>query len=169
MEQYVKIELGKIAYASKGVAANAVDIEIKLRTTAATRHWDTLKAVKNGPVFSAVGGIWEANRSDYVACGQIIDEINEYIKTPLVNRICEIWKRYHLNDMECGTKTQSEAIEKWEAAGNKYDYTQACIYLKSIGLYEDRGYIYGSDWLYAPIPSGVLNEIEKIIKGTWRV
>jgi len=97
-----------------------------------------------------------------------------------LRRMIEIWREYHLNDMNAGTPRQTAAIEEWIAKGNKYDYEDACKYLKSINLYEDtkiddlkpqeclpdevragkRGYRYGEGWLFREIPANVVEEIK---------
>ena len=78
-----------------------------------------------------------------------------------------MWQKYHLNDMHSGTPEQEEAIRQWKEAGNKYDYTEACKYLESIGLYEveyhgiefNGMYKYGHGWLYQPIEEDDLRRI----------
>jgi hypothetical protein len=87
--------------------------------------------------------------------------------------------------MNAGTPEQTEAIKKWEAEGNRYDYKAVCEYLKEIGLYEvplDKDaypdvyereaekqetdkpvYRYGHAWLYRAIPEKDLNRIKEII------
>lgn len=89
------------------------------------------------------------------------------------------WNEYHLNDLNAGTPKQTAAIKQWKLI-NKYDYTAACEYLKSIGLYEDfeidglacaggfpedvlsgkRGYRYGESRIFRPIPAEIIAEIE---------
>lgn len=100
-------------------------------------------------------------------CGKIrghSDEIAKYNENPLFKEIHRLWKAYHLNDMHAGTEAQEKAIEKWKKQGNKYNYTEVCDYLKSIGLYDDNGYRYGTSWLYRPIPENDLNIIKAIIR-----
>ena len=76
-----------------------------------------------------------------------------------VQRIVRVWRTWHLNDMTAGTPKQETAIAGWKAKGNKYDYSKAVEYLKSIGLYEDDGYKYGHAWLKRELPDDVKNEI----------
>jgi hypothetical protein len=77
--------------------------------------------------------------------------------------IYKYWHKYHLNDSRAGTKLQTDAIENWINAGNKYDYTAACEYLKSIDLYLDRSYKYGTAWLVQIMPDEVIEDIKQII------
>lgn len=121
------------------------------------RDWETLEE-KRMYVFSA-----SAHAPRY--WGQCLDYIHEDIEqfmTPdelkaLYRRIYEVWREYHLNDMQSGTKTQTEALTK---ELHRVDhYTEACEYLKSIDLLEDRGYKYGTGWLCKEIPADIVAEI----------
>ena len=162
---------GKIDFYGTGAKINAVTLEVELRED------------KHGrPVFSVCGDVWNSKHTDIVCGGQCLDEIAKY-KLPhnqdLFDFLYEMWKKYHLNDMHAGTVEQEEAIEKWKAQGNKYDYTKVCEYLKEIGLYEveyhgldynkhdeDGNYIpyrYGSAWLYREIDADDLERIKSIL------
>ncbi len=68
------------------------------------------------------------------------------------DRLMQIWRDYHLNDLTAGTSAQEKALEEWEKS-HKYDYKGACQYLEEHGLFVDRGYKYGTGWLCKPIPS----------------
>lgn len=158
------LELGKIAYTSTR-KTNAVELTLRLREMdEIKRHFETLEAIPKPEAIelSICGGIWDGKRYDYVSCGQNIDTIAELIPTKKVKRIQEIWERYHLNDLRAGTKKQIEAIKEWESQGNKYSYTNACEYLKSIDLFEDRGYEYGHGWLFEPVPAEIIEEVKQL-------
>jgi hypothetical protein len=124
--------------------------------------------LKNGdsskPSFSASGLIY--NRRKCISAGQNLDEISRYIDTPVFKIIYKMWKKYHLNDMNAGTVKQTKAIDNWIKQGNKYDYTKACEYLKSINLYEvkykNANYKYGHSWLYHSIPKKDLDIIKSL-------
>lgn len=163
-----QFELGKIDYMHMGRRNNAVDLEVELREDKYGR-----------PVFSARGRIWNTRHTDVVCAGQCLDEIVKRTIDLYANRtldtflyIYSLWKKYHLNDMHAGTPEQEEAVNKWKEAGNKYDYTEACKYLESIGLYEvpykslefTGIYAYGSAWLYREIDSLDLRRIHKLMK-----
>ena len=66
--------------------------------------------------------------------------------------ILDVWDRWHLNDMHAGTREQELAIKEWQAAGNKYDFTEAQVMLVRKNLHPHRGYSYGSAWLLEPLP-----------------
>jgi hypothetical protein len=60
--------------------------------------------------FSVCGGIWNCRHTDYIVCGQCLDEIKKYvyINKSLFNEIYELWTKYHL-------KTQYQIpVEDWE-------------------------------------------------------
>lgn len=143
-----KLSLGKIDYNGTGRKVNAVELEINLKET------------EKGYVFSMSGGIWNHIHTDYICCGQMCDEIGKmFHHNKMVQRLVNIWEQYHLNDLNAGTINQEKALESFESK----DYTKQCEYLKSIGLYEDNGYKYGTAWLFRQIPDEVIDEIKTII------
>lgn len=150
------INFGKVAYSGKK-KINPVDVTIELRD----RDW--------GKEFSAVGYLWKPNRSDCYLGGQCLDSLAEYIDDPLFDETYRFWKLYHLNGMHAGTIEQEEALDEWfEKEGIRYDYSLACAYLKSIGLFEveynGEPYQYGHGWLKREIPEEDLARIEEIIR-----
>lgn len=160
-----KINLGKIAYEGRSRKNNAVQIEVSLKTKEKGVNWNTLKKENDVTVFSMSGGIWNPSKSDMISAGQNLDEIAKYFKSNRkVKELIGYWEEYHLNDMNAGTKKQTEAIEKWMKQGNRYDYSKALEYLESIDLDVDKGYKYGSQWLYKPIPKKAVDRIIKLCK-----
>jgi hypothetical protein len=151
------INLGKVDYNGIGRKINTVEIKIELKEKETATHYETLQTISNVPVFTASGGIWNNIKSDYICCGQMIDEIAKLFPNyKQVQRIKEIWERFHLNDMKTGTKKQTEIRNETKLT----DYEEICAYLKLVGCYEDNGYKYGHGWLYEPIPEDILNEIK---------
>ena len=105
--------------------------------------------------FSMCGSA-DKNSSGDQGIERLIDEYGVRIPPDQANDIyhlLDIWRRYHLNNMHPGTLKQERAIESWEKREVGYSYTAASDYLKSIGLYKDRGYKYGTGWLICPIPA----------------
>ena len=149
---------GKIAFNRANRKTNAVDVEVELRDS------------PQGPVFSAMGNIWNERHSDLVSGGQNLDTIAKYVRDPVFQKIFGWWLLWHLNDINAGTPEQTAAINQWELDGNKYDYNKACDYLKSIGLYEvphptrkGETYKYGHEWLYRPIDPKDLREMKELL------
>lgn len=102
--------------------------------------------------------------------GQMYDSIIENLKTfdfadgwskTIAFEFVELWKEWHLNDMQAGTPKQEAFIKEW-IKENKYDYTEVCEALKKARLYTDKGYKYGSAWLSKEIPDKVLEFFNKL-------
>ena len=72
-----------------------------------------------------------------------------------------LWKSWHLNDMCQGTIKQEEALENSGVKFNSFD--EKCDYLKSVNLYSDDGYEYGSKWLYRKIDEDDLKSIYNLL------
>lgn len=140
----------------KGQGFKTVKVEICLATQLC-KDWETLEE-KRMYVFTA-----SARCKGHG--GQCLDHIHEKAeqfimpdeKKVLYNRIYEIWREYHLNDLQAGTKKQTDAIPE-EMFELDY-YTAKCEYLQDIGLFEDRGYKYGHGWLCKEIPAEIVAEI----------
>jgi hypothetical protein len=146
------IPFGKIDYNGSGRKNCLVTLEVELKDN------------DNKPVFSVCGNIWNPRGTDIYSGGQNLDEIREYIHSPLFDKIYRLWKLYHLNDMNAGTLAQDEALNNYcRGGGGRRDYNEACDYLKSVNLYNDNGYLYGHSWLYREIPEEDLNEIKSIL------
>ena len=140
------ISFGKIAYDSN-IKENEVTVIVRLLN------------IDGKKVFNVVGNIWNKKKSDILSGGQNLDIIKKYIKSPLFHRIYVLWIKYNNNDLHHGTEKQEQAINGFITK----DYSKICEYLKNINLYEDNGYIYGSGFLYRPIPDKDLMKIKKII------
>lgn len=146
--------IGKIDYYGRGRKINPVTVEVELTE-------------KDGkPCFSASATVYNQSKTDIIVCGQCLDSIAKRTKSKQFMEIYRLWKLYHLNDMHAGTIEQEKAIEDWESKGNHYDYTSACDYLKSVGLYEveynGKPYKYGHAWLYWDIPEYDLKVIQAL-------
>lgn len=157
------LNLGKIDYDGRGRKINKVTIEVNIRNKEKAKDWETLQELHNVPEVAMSVGFWNSRGTDWITGGQMLDKLPRFFPgNNSIKRLVEIWNEYHLNDMKAGTKKQTEAIEAWEAQGNKYNYSSAVEHLKSIGLYDDRGYKYGNGWLYKPVPESVIEEIKRL-------
>lgn len=180
------INFGKIDYMGRGRKDCPVTVEIEIRKRGGeptfTIDPTTKERIPTGqttPTYnelSICGTIWNHRRTDCYCAGQCLDTIAEYIHAPLFKELYKYWKLYHLNGMHAGAPEQEKAIEEWKQAGNKYDYTAACEYLKSINLYEvnytgltvgrryeNESYKYGHGWIIQELPADVLERITAII------
>jgi hypothetical protein len=143
----------------KGKGFKTLTIDVKLARQMC-RDWDTMQD-KEMYVFTASGngmGRW----------GQCLDTFKKqaepYIiteeKRELFNRIVDIWSNYHLNEMQSGTKTQTEILlNKDRTLHYASRYAEACKFLYEKGRLYDKGYKYGSGWLCKPIQVPVIDEI----------
>ena len=106
---------GKIDYYHTGRKTNLVEVEMSY----------TEKDDKK--IFSVSGKIWNSRKTDIVCGGQCLDEIAEYIKTPLFKTIHRLWKQYHLNDMHLECEHQAATFtptpEQTHMALLKYSLT----------------------------------------------
>lgn len=171
----------KIDYMNRGRKDCAVDVTICLEEEGGEKVFDkdgnfTGKYCNKYVEFSASGSIWNSRHSDICSGGQNLDDIAEYIKTPLFQKIYTFWRKYHLNAHHAGTPEQEEAIAEWKAKGNKYDYKKVCEMLKDCGLYEvplnadlvgtrkadGKPYKYGHGWVIENILEKDLKEIKAL-------
>lgn len=121
--------------------------------------------------FSVCGNLWNSRHTKLLQGGQCIDSLYNGFKELQQNKLyCEIrelWQKYHLNHLKAGTPEQEQAIKEWKTQGNKYDYSKACEYLKSINLYEvplnGQIYKYGTGWLKEEIPDKDLTRIKELM------
>ena len=151
VNENARISFGKVDAYGSGRKNNEVTIEMEL---------------KDGR-FSASGKVWNSKHTDIISGGQNLDEIKEYLKgNKDYEKIYNMWQKHHLNDMHAGTEKQEEALNKKFGGVNPNKYDEQVAYLKSINLYEDNGYRFGSGWLKRDIPQDDLKEITKIIRNS---
>lgn len=146
-----KFDFGKIDLNGCGRKINKVEVEVELT---------------NDGVFTSSAMVWNSKHTDCEIGGQCLDELASFLKdNATYMKIYGWWKKYHLNDMHPGTEKQEEALEKGGYTGWASNYDKCCEYLKSIGLYEDNGYRFGTGWLKRDIPTNVLNEMKELLMG----
>ena len=106
MELKKTISFGKIDYNGCGRKINEVTVEVSLRDADGEK-----------PEFSASGLVWNSNRTDCVACGQMLDSKDILLAlggNPLYREILGLWKRNHLNGMNAGTPEQEKCLTDHE-------------------------------------------------------
>jgi hypothetical protein len=98
-------------------------------------------------------------------CGQCIDTVREiWGHIPEVAELCDLWERWHLNDIIAGTSVQMAALRGVVGQPKVDWYDWACKELASKNLLVDRGYTFGHDWLYETIPAKVVARIKALAK-----
>lgn len=144
------------------------EIEVTIKNIPTIRDWDTLETLHDVPYIHISGRKWNGYFRNYSSSATIEKIEESFPKNKTLLRLANIYREYNMNDFYGGTIRQNEALKK---KGGRWDYDGAVEYLKSIGLYEDRGYRYGSDWLYKPVPASVVEELkvlsEQLSKEFW--
>jgi hypothetical protein len=162
-----KYELGKCDYSGSGH-----------KNCLAVITWEW-----NGKRFSMQAEIWKPNKSDIYCGGQCVEEVAAFFPGDRkAQRMVEVWKRWHLNDMRAGCEHQraegwnkrpidpSKPLDAYgkHCAGQKIDSWNMLVWIgrdeHPEGLLNEPcpvcGYRYGSAWLREEIPADVAKEIE---------
>ena len=140
-----------------------VHLHIELRELQhSTRNYIDLSPVNidQGVVVSISGHIRGSGS------GQIIEKFEDYIPffansdIDSAKKIADIWRNYHLNDLQAGTKLQQDTLEEnrneWYKK-NEDNYARKKEFLEYRNLLIDRDYKYGTGWLYKPVPQEIID------------
>ena len=124
-----------------------------------------LRQTENGPALSIIGMMGDA-------AGQIYKDIRRaecfnfrsgWTQEKL-DKLLDVWEAYHLNDLQAGTPEQMEILRSWfetvKYPENTYD-GQLCQ-LDKHGMRTHNGHVYGTKWLYLPIPADVLEFLHSL-------
>ena len=128
-----KIDCGELTYKNKKDYFAEITIELRKAKEFRTGK-ELIEFSASGDIIGMVGG-------------QCIDEIAEYFPDDKkIQRICEIWKRWHLNTLHAGCEHQRH-LEK-----NAFDHIgEVC---------EICGYHFGTSWCAEEIPENIIEEIK---------
>lgn len=156
------VNFGKIDYYGNGRKVNEVELELTLRESE-----DERRDIE----FSASGGVWNSRKTDYLCCGQMIDDPDVVgqirVKRKLYLEIMDLWTKYHCNCGRCYTPRQAEELTKRFGCWNAVDYKEQKAYLESIGMlkdgYEGKEYTFGEDFVPWRLPEADLARIREII------
>ena len=107
------------------------------------------------------------------SCGQInpvqVEEFNKHWTPEKLQKFNKIWDEHHLNNMNTGTLEQDNFIREMKKTGWKYEYVEACDFLKAKDLYEvphpvceGLSYRYGDAWSFREIPEEVLQFLKDL-------
>lgn len=117
--------------------------------------------------FSMQAEIWQPNKKDIYRGGQCVDAVAEYFPdNTTAQRMVEVWKRWHLNDMQAGSPSQRAWLEANPIAPKEYAYPKShydvvSAKLAEVGLNPDEsGYKYGHSWLKEELPADIVAEIQ---------
>lgn len=173
------LQLGKIAYTGKR-RVNAVELELNIRyhDGEGKRTVDLELAPERYAVVSICGSIKNALGSDSVSHGQNTDEIRKALHVASVQRICNLWDRWHLNDLKSGTPAQMDYLKSHPSGSASDHFIASKKTLEEAGLYTvsyspkrgrldghingDQLYTYGTDWLVEIVPDEVIEELKAL-------
>ena len=103
------------------------------------------------------------------SCGQIILSMRgaraDYIPENGIDldKVLEIWDRWHLNDMIAGSPAQMEFLRQNPVP--REGYAATCERLAEVGLNPDPaadGYKYGTKWLREDVPAEVIEFLQSL-------
>ena len=94
--------------------------------------------------FTASGRLY---RRDVVSCwGQCLNEMAAVIEDAKLQRIVEVWRRWHLNGMHAGCEHQRHLEE--DTVEHLGEICPVC------------GYRFGSSWIVEELPEDIIKEIK---------
>lgn len=117
--------------------------------------------------FSMCAEVWNPRKTNLYMYGQCVDTVAAMFPNDTkAQRMAEVWKRYHLNDMKAGSAVQEQwlrdnPIPEAEYAYPRSHYKVASDKLADAGLNPDpNGYLYGHEWKAEELPAAIVAEIE---------
>lgn len=117
--------------------------------------------------FSMCAEHWLPSKRDIQQGGQCVDTIAAWFPDDAkAQRMVEVWKRWHLNDMRAGSQAQEDWLRAHPLDPKSYAYPKshyivAGAALAAAGLNPDAdGYKYGHAWKTEPLPPEIVAEIE---------
>jgi hypothetical protein len=164
------LQLGKVDGYDNGRKSCALEVTIEIRQVdprEGQRDIDLNHVTTPFYELSITADVWNNRKTDIIMGGQMYDALTKFAPTKRVKRIVELWKRYHLNAMNAGTRLQSELLATYPP-DERYDYTTACKRLADNDLYIDRGYAYGSAWLVEFLPVDVIIELAELFNADYQ-
>lgn len=135
-----KINCGKCDAMHRGRKDCTAIIELELRVE--HNHYDNKDYIE----FSACGEVYHTATRCMYCGGQCIDTIAKLIPTKRIKRICEVWKRYHLNGIHAGCEHQRHL--EHEAFEHIREICPVC------------GYSFGTAWRCEELPAEIIEEIK---------
>jgi hypothetical protein len=127
----------KVVYVKSLEFGDIEDCYAKINIELREREWGIELAI-TGKCFA----------EDIKSSGQCIDTIAEkFPDNKKINRIKEIWEKYHLNGYHAGCEHQRE-FEKEPYDNHRGAYCAIC------------DYVYGTAWKYEIIPDEIIEEIK---------
>lgn len=83
-------------------------------------------------------------------------------KYHLVMKLLDMWETDHLNDMHPGTDKQEALLKECGVTAWASQYNETCAFLNDRLLHNDRGYYFGTKWLYK-LPTYSVEDVMQVI------
>lgn len=126
-----------------------VDIALRPRAGVTTINHESVDEFLSLGIMGTVWRTRHRTNEDCESAGQIVDHIDPATIVPAdglrlgdIERLCEIWRRWHLNDMRANCAHQAHV---WPLPKD----------LATIPVCPETGYKYGTAWLVEPLPAEV--------------
>lgn len=145
-----------------------LDLEAEIKETRGIDFRNPQSQRKPMKTLSISGSIGDRSgrvgRFGFHSFGQVLDDVNpnEYESSRDLARILEIWRRYHLNDLQSGTINQMQTLSNWRNRPSNWSYDEDRDYLSKKGLIKDQGYEFGTGWLTEQLPVSIQKEIKRL-------
>lgn len=165
------LSLGMVDYSGRGRNLNrvAVTVELRHKVNTVAPYLDVdLNPCREYVELSMTGEIWNAAGTDCASCGQNLEEIGKLFPDKrAVQRLVEIWGRWHLNGMKAGTRLQEAYLRDNPVTDRLDHYTKACAALEKANLLhvtgpDGRNYKYGAAWLVERLPDEIAAEVRAL-------
>lgn len=136
-----------------------------------TTNLEKIVGTNESPIisYSFTGATYENYRTE--SCGQCHDEIRKLAekhlekgseKYHLVMKLLGMWEADHLNDMHPGTDRQESLLKECGVTAWASQYKETCAFLNERLLHNDRGYYFGTKWLYKR-PTHSVEDVMQVI------
>lgn len=104
---------------------------------------------------SVSASLYDKHAHHAFAVGQCREDVaNEF---PQLTAFTALWQEWHRNDCQVGTAAQQQAL--LDSTGLSVSFDAKKTLLAHIDLNPDRGYSYGSSWLFKPLTLSALKSI----------
>ena len=124
-----------------------------------------LRQTESGPALSIIGmlGNSAGHIHKEVRSAECFNFRSGWTQEKL-DKLLDVWEAYHLNDLQAGTPEQMEILRPWFETVKYPDncYENQLRQLDQYGMKVHNGHLYGSKWLYLPIPADVLEFLHSL-------
>lgn len=132
-------------------------------------HWSSCTIVPEGVSLSFTGTI--TDRKEGLPCYNdvpFVDVVGGILGDGAeISHILQLWKDWNANGEKIGTKRQEQYLL---SLGGNFAHEAAVSRLKQAGLYSDdkiksgayRGYVYGTEKLFKPVPAKIIEIIKNL-------